>query len=252
MAPSKKLNGSDTKKLNKIYSDARHPASFSSAQKLAKAAGVSVAKASNFLKSVDTHTLHKEKRKIFPRNRYVIPRMNYLFEADLCDMQRLKSKNNGVTFLLNVIDCFSKVLYCQPLKNKKGETVLKAFKLIFKNTNCKWLQTDFGSEFICAPVKKFLASKHIKLRHPKNGSKCNIVERVNKSLKNKIFKYITHNGTEKYINVLSDIVHSYNNSIHSSTGKKPAEVNKNNQAAVFCHLYGGKGRYPALRSGALP
>ena len=47
-------------------------------------------------------------------------------------MSAFKDYNNGYTFLLLVIDTFSKYGWIVPLKNKKGETVAKALKNIFK------------------------------------------------------------------------------------------------------------------------
>ena len=47
-------------------------------------------------------------------------------------MTALKEDNQGVNFLLLVIDTFSKYGWIIPLKDKKGETVAKALKKIFK------------------------------------------------------------------------------------------------------------------------
>lgn len=247
-----KLNGSLTKKLAKIYADVKNPASFGSAQKLASAANVSVEQAKKYLQSIDSYTLHRSRRKNFVRNRYVIPGIGHLYEADLCDMQHLKTMNNGYTFLLNCIDCYSRYLWCVPLKNKKATTVLEAFKLIFAGKFCKFLQTDRGREFNSAVLKHYLKENNVSLIFPKTSAKCSIVERVNRTLKLKMHKYFTHAGTQKYINVLPDMVKSYNNAVHSSTGHKPAEVNKKNQKQLWDFLYGGKGRYAKLKSSAQP
>jgi hypothetical protein len=250
--PTNKSDGVLTKKLSKIYTDIKHPASFGSAKKLASAAKVTLAEAKEYLRGVDAHTLHRERRKNFERNRYVIPGIRYLYEADLCDMQHLKEQNKGYTFLLNCIDCYSRFLWCVPLKNKKATTVLDAFKIIFGSKFCKYLQVDMGREFDNAVLKKYLAENNVKLIFPRTSAKCSIVERVNRTLKLKIHKYFTHNGTQKYIDVLDDIVKSYNTAIHSSTGHKPSEVTKKNQKQLWNFLYGGKGRYPKLKSSAVP
>ena len=72
-----------------------------------------------------------------------------LWQMDLCDMSQLKEYNDGNTFLLTVVDVFSKYGFAKPLLNKKGCTVLKAFQEILtdskrKPVNC---QTDMGAEF---------------------------------------------------------------------------------------------------------
>jgi hypothetical protein len=249
---SKKLNGSPLSRLKEIYTDLKNPASFSSANKLAHAAGVTKKVAESFLRSVDAHTLHRERRKNFKRNRYVIPRMNYLYEADLIDMSNIKAANKGYTFVLNCIDCFSKYLWSIPLKNKKAETVLQAFKIIFKNKSVKFLQSDLGNEFKNKHLQNYLKLIKTKLIFPRTSAKCSIVERVNKTIKNKMFKYFTHKGTQNYIDVLPAIVKGYNNTVHSSTGHKPAEVNKKNEKDVLPFLYGRKSRYSPLKASAQP
>jgi len=47
-------------------------------------------------------------------------------------MQPLSKFNKGFKYLLMVVDVFSKYGWIMPLKDKKGETVTKAFKTIFK------------------------------------------------------------------------------------------------------------------------
>ena len=57
--------------------------------------------------------------------------------------------------------------------------------------------------------------------------KASIVERFNRTLKTRIWKYFTaHNDTRRYIDVLPQLVNAYNNTTHSSTKMKPAQVEK--------------------------
>ena len=59
-----------------------------------------------------------------------------------------------------------------------------------------------------------------------NEGKAVVIERFNKTLKNKMFKYFTTNGTYRYINILSSLVNEYNNKKHSSTKLSPNELYK--------------------------
>ena len=69
-------------------------------------------------------------------------------------MTALKENNQGVNFLLLVIDIFSKYGWIVPLKDKKGETVAKALKQIFKEGRRPGkLWTDKGREFFNKDVK---------------------------------------------------------------------------------------------------
>ncbi len=63
------------------------------------------------------------------------------------------------------------------------------------------------------------------------------VERVIRTLKEKIYKYFTFKASYRYIDELKFIVDSYNNSVHSRTKFKPSDVNINNQEIVFLNLY---------------
>ena len=54
-----------------------------------------------------------------------------------------------------------------------------------------------------------------------NEGKAVVIERFNRTLKNKMFKYFTANGTYKYIDILSSLINEYNNKKHSSTKLSP-------------------------------
>ena len=60
-----------------------------------------------------------------------------MWVADLADMQSISKFDKGITFLLCVIDTFSKYAWVAPLKNKKGVTIVNAFQSISKNSNKK-------------------------------------------------------------------------------------------------------------------
>ena len=69
----------------------------------------------------------------------------------------------GVKCLVMVIDVFSKYGWIKPLKDKKTETVSKAFDEIFKSKRKpQMFWTDKGSEFISKHFKEFLKRNEIK------------------------------------------------------------------------------------------
>ena len=57
-----------------------------------------------------------------------------------------------------------------------------------------------------------------------NEGKAVAIEKFNRTLKNKMFKYFTANGTYKYIDILSSLIDGYNNKKHSSTKLSPNEL----------------------------
>ena len=69
------------------------------------------------------------------------------YDANLADMQKLKEKNDGVRFLLIIIDVFSHHLWVEPLLNKTEESVIEAFRHIFQGTpKPQRLRTDHGGK----------------------------------------------------------------------------------------------------------
>ena len=53
-----------------------------------------------------------------------------------------------------------------------------------------------------------------------------MIERFNRTIKEKMFKYFSANNTRKYIDVLELLVDQYNNTIHSSIKMTPIEVSQ--------------------------
>ena len=113
--------------------------------------------------------------------------------------------------MLTVIDVFSKFVWIVPLKGKTGQEVANAFSMILKERKpCKtWV--DAGWEFYNKDVRKLLD-----LYSTENEEKSCVIERFNRTIKDKIFKYFTANSTRKYVDVLDLLVDQYNNTVHSS------------------------------------
>ena len=148
-------------------------------------------------------------------------------------MTAFKDYNDGYTFLLLVIDTFSKYGYLIPLKNKKGKTVANALKDIFKKRKPGKLWTDKGKEFYNKDVKDL-----VELYSTENEEKSSIAERWVRTIKEKMWKYFTDNNTYNYINVLPDLVKDYNNTVHSSTKLTPIDASKKkNELTVWRNLY---------------
>jgi len=67
-----------------------------------------------------------------------------------------------------------------------------------------------------------------------------IIERFNRTLKGKMFKYFTAKGTRKFIDILPELLKSYNGRVHRTIKLPPVKVTKENQAHVFENIYGAK------------
>jgi Chromo (CHRromatin Organisation MOdifier) domain len=67
--------------------------------------------------------------------------------------------------------------------------------------------------------------------------KAAVVERFNRTLKERLHRYMTHKNTEKYVDALPDILHSYNSTFHRSIGMAPLDVDEHNSVRVAERLY---------------
>ena len=148
-------------------------------------------------------------------------------------MQAFSKDNNGIKYLLTVIDIFSKFVWIFPLKRKTGQEVAHAFsKILRERKPCKvWV--DKGKEFYNKDVQKLVA-----MYSTENEEKSCVIERFNRTIKENMFKYFSANNTRKYIDVLDILIEQYNNTIHSSTKMTPVEASREvNENKVWRNLY---------------
>ena len=173
--------------------------------------------------------LHEPITRKFEKRKVHAAFKDNIWGADLADMQLLSRCNKGIRFLSCVIDIFSKYAWVVPLKDKKGISIVKAFQSILKQSNRKpnkiWV--DKGSEFYNAYFKKWLQDNDIVMYSTHNEGKSVVAERFIRTLKSKIYKYMTSISKNVYINKLDDIVNECNNTYHTTIKMKPIDVKDN-------------------------
>ena len=144
-------------------------------------------------------------------------------------MQLISKFNKEFRFLLCVIDIFSKYAWVVPLKDKKGISIVDAFQKILDDSNRKpnkiWV--DKGSEFYNNSFKKWLKDNDIEMYLIHNEGKSVVAERSIRTLKTKIYKYMTSVSKNVYIDKLDDMVNEYNNTYHRTIKMKPVDVKDN-------------------------
>jgi hypothetical protein len=191
------------------------------------------------LEGVEAYTLHKPVRRNFERRRVMVNGIDEQWSADLADMSRLAKDNDGFRYLLTVIDIFSKHAWAIPLKNKDAKTTAYAFEKIFKESKRipQKMQTDDGKEFFNKEVKALFEKHDIHLFSTFSELKAVVVERFNRTLKERMYKYFESVQSFRYIEVLPELLDNYNNSYHSSIKMKPTEVTEKNSGQVYKNLY---------------
>lgn len=172
------------------------------------------------------------------------------FDVDLSDVSSMSRHNDGIKFLLIAI-VFSRFLWVFPLKSKTGKEVMHAFEIILKHKTPKCIRSDKGTEFTNRLVQNHFKDHGVHQFVTDNEPKANYAERVIRTLKGGMVRYFTHNQTLRYVDVLPQLVDSYNNTIHSSIGIAPAQVNAANERSVsginICQSQNRPGQNKATR-----
>ena len=238
MVKSKKTKKKkNTDVLSKIYYDPKHPAGYGGAKKLKKAAtaAASAPIPSTWLKGQLAYTLHKPLIKKFPTRSYKTSGINELWQLDLMEMVPYAKANKGYKYILTCIDVFSRYGRAIPLKSKKGDEVASALESMLRDNEIPfYMQTDMGKEFYNSHVRSVLAKHGIRHYSVHSQFKAALVERWNRTMRERLNRYFTHKGDKVWHNVLDDIVHSYNHSKHRGIGNmRPVDVNSRNEAKLW-------------------
>ena len=134
------------------------------------------------------------------------------------------------------IDVFSRFAFAQAIKSKKGQDVIEAFKAMMGESSPMYFQTD--KEFINKQFQDHLMKRGITFSTLENSNiKCSLAERFDSTLQGKMWRYFTHYETYTYIDVLQDLVHSYNYTFHRALGGHPEHINSSDTDRLFYHLY---------------
>jgi hypothetical protein len=69
------------------------------------------------------------------------------------------------------------------------------------------------------------------------------VERLIKTIKSRIYRYLIEKNSQRYLDILQDIVKSYNNTWHNGIRMEPVNVTKQNENRLWWQMYWPKKDY---------
>jgi len=116
--------------------------------------------------------------------------------------------------------------------------VTDAFSSLIGDRKPKLLQTDKGTEFLNSTFQKMLADNDIRHYTSENDDiKAAVVERWHRTLLGKLYRYFTYKNTSRYVDIIQDLVTSYNDTYHSSIKMAPSDVDEHNESSVRGRLY---------------
>ena len=229
--------------LSQNYLDASLPGSLSGLQNFSRALkerGLTEegAKMKEYLHSEPTYTIHKPARRKYKRAKVTSLGIDYLWQIDLVDMRKFSKLNKGFNYLLTCIDVFSKYAWVKPIKTKDGNSVLNAFKgIISEGRKPEKIHSDEGKEFINRAFREYVKKNDMTLYIVNSEMKACVVERFNRTLKEKMWKYFTHVGQYIYHDVIEKIVGAYNKSWHRTIKMRPVDVSEENEDDLYQAVY---------------
>ena len=204
-------------------------------------------KIKEILSSVENYTLHREYHG-GQRNTSYSHFKRQKFEMDLLDIQQLASDNDGARYLLTCIDTFTRKAFVRILTSKEAKYVVEAFKSILNEAveYPKTLVLDRGTEFTNKLFVEFCKQNGIKVWMPDSSSHAAYVERFNRTLQDLIYRYLTENETNRFVNVtdkdgnllnvLRNLVGTYNNRKHRMTGVTPNQADEDESTHLQIRL----------------
>ena len=168
--------------------------------------------------------LHKRALIKFPRRTVRAYLPDELWAADLVDMSNVKNKNKKITFLLNIVDVYSRYAYSIPLKNKTGAAVLEALESITGGRTPRYLWVDEGKEFYNKDVIGWCKKHHVLMYSTHSGLKSVFAESFNKTEKNAFYQEFNNKLTKNYYTFLPEFLETYNHTVHSATKETPDKI----------------------------
>ena len=195
-----------------------------------------------WLSRQEPYTSHHPVRRRFQRPRVIAFSLNYQWDSDTANMSSYREHNDGYSHFVVFMDIFSRFLYTAPMKTITGKEMVYLMNDLFQNTTDKPknLRSDQGSEYKNNQVEKFLKDNRVNHIFIYYETKGNYAERVIKTIKLKIIKYFTSKETFRWIEILTDLTYSYNQSYHRSIKMTPQEAKEKNNYQVWKNQYAPK------------
>ena len=150
-----------------------------------------------------------------------------------CDLVEMPVEHLGrggkYKYILTVIDLYTRYSWAIPLRDKTGNNVKEAFEKIFKDSGRipRKLWCDRGLEFYNKVMNTFLKENNITIYSTNNDGKAVVVERLNRTLKQMMWKRFTVQGNQKWFKILSELVNEYNNKMHRMIKTTPKYASEN-------------------------
>lgn len=182
----------------------------------------------NFLRKQNAHTLFRNARYKYRRNKTISFGPRYKGQIDLIEMKPIAKKSEP-KFVITLIDTFSRKAFVEPISNKSGPVVAKGLMKIFGRSGpFRNLCADGGREWTNKFSREVFSAYNVHVYTPKSFRHCGMVERFNRTFKRILYGMI-YDG-KQWLSSLQPAVDTYNKRTHRVIKTSPnfadAEENK--------------------------
>lgn len=234
------------KLLNKIYYNLGSSSAYAGLNKVfneakKKDSKITLDDVKEFLETQETYAIYKPARHRFKRLQTVPAGLHNCWQCDLAIFDTLYKNNDGYKYLLVCIDVLSRKIFVAPTKSKSSIHMMDAFDKIFKKSNIKphKLYSDRGLEFQAAKMLKYFQDQDIiKQVVYSPDIHAGVVERANRTIKERLYRYFHKNNTHRWVDIIDKLVEGINNSVNRTTGVTPNSVTYGNAMALRKKVYG--------------
>ena len=173
------------------------------------------------------------KRKQTKWNSFIAPHNRYTYQIDLTFFRKeYFEKKQKYYMALTCVDVLSKYAVAIPLKSKDTDEIIEAMKEAIRRMGgkSKIIFSDDEGTLRGEVFREFVEGEGMELYRTRG--KANFVERLNRTLKDMIFKRLEADEKKGKANIdwsdyLPEVILTYNNKMkHSATGMTPAEARK--------------------------
>ena len=179
----------------------------------------------------ETQLLKEDKQSKSKYKPIVEMQPNGTWCIDIFVLAKYKKTNSNYSYILAVIDVFTRKAYCVAMKSKDIDDVTDALKLIMKQNEIvpTSIVSDSDSSFTGAEFQK-LMMKHDIVHNTvviNDHHALGIIDRFARTLKTVFSKLFIKNKDTNWISHLDSVINKYNNSPHSSIADiKPNDADK--------------------------
>ena len=236
--------------LKEAYYNPSSPASFSGFEKLyqflKKNGQYKILRRTikQWLAKQEAYTSHHPVRRRFKRPKVLSFSKNYQWDTDTANMVKYRKLNDNYAYFVVFIDIFTRYLYTRPMYTLTGKEMKQVMSNIFEESGVKpqKIRSDQGSEYKNSELSKFLRTSKVDQIFTYYETKANYAERIIKTIKLKIFKFLTANESFRWVDNLQNFTVSYNNTRHRSIKMSPTKAQTSSQYDVWSYQYGLKSK----------